>query len=162
MGGVINTVTKSGTNELHGNVYEIEQNDAFNARNTFLLSVAPFKWNTFGGAAGGPLRFPRIYNGKNRTFFLRRLSVQLEPVARFKLLPRANRRQPARRPQRLAKADLQPLIHAPQPGPGRDFRARRLFRKPNPGQSAKPRNGVLRENRAAQARGHRHCRPQCH
>ena len=32
MGGVINTVTKSGTNELHGNVYEVEQNSAFNAK----------------------------------------------------------------------------------------------------------------------------------
>jgi len=41
MGGVINTTTKSGTNELHGNVYAVEQNDAFNARNTFLASVAP-------------------------------------------------------------------------------------------------------------------------
>jgi len=69
MGGVINTVTKSGTNELHGNAYEIEQNDAFNARNTFLPSVAPFKGHTVGGTAGGPLRFPKIYNGKNRTFF---------------------------------------------------------------------------------------------
>ena len=48
---------------------EIEQNDAFNARNTFLPSVAPFKGHTFGGTAGGPVRFPRIYNGKNRTFF---------------------------------------------------------------------------------------------
>ncbi|HYV30718.1 MAG TPA: hypothetical protein VEO53_06370, partial [Candidatus Binatia bacterium] len=39
------------------------------ARNTFLPSVAPFKGHTFGGTAGGPLRFPKIYNGKNRTFF---------------------------------------------------------------------------------------------
>ena len=69
MGGVINTVTKSGTNDLHGNAYEIEQNSAFNARNTFLPSVAPFRGHTFGGTAGGPLRIPKIYNGKNRTFF---------------------------------------------------------------------------------------------
>src|SRR6267378_2672416 len=69
MGGVINTVTKSGTNELHGNVYEVEQNNAFNARNTFLPSVAPFRGHTAGGTAGGPLRIPKIYNGKNRTFF---------------------------------------------------------------------------------------------
>ena len=69
MGGVINTVTKSGTNELHGNVYEVEQNSAFNARNTFLPSVAPFRGHTAGGTAGGPVRIPKIYNGKNRTFF---------------------------------------------------------------------------------------------
>jgi outer membrane receptor protein involved in Fe transport len=69
MGGIINTVTKSGTNDLHGNVYNIEQNDAFNARNTFLTSVAPFKGHTFGGTAGGPVRLPKLYNGVNRTFF---------------------------------------------------------------------------------------------
>jgi len=69
MGGIINTTTKSGTNELHGNVYAIEQNDAFNARNTFLASVAPFKGHTFGGTAGGPLVIPKVYNGKNKTFF---------------------------------------------------------------------------------------------
>ncbi|HWB95137.1 MAG TPA: carboxypeptidase regulatory-like domain-containing protein, partial [Bryobacteraceae bacterium] len=69
MGGVINTVTKSGTNELHGQVWEIEQNDAFNARNTFNASVAPFKGHTFGGVAGGPVWIPKLYNGRNRTFF---------------------------------------------------------------------------------------------
>jgi outer membrane receptor protein involved in Fe transport len=69
MGGVINTATKSGTNQLHGNVYNIEQNDAFNARNTFLTSVAPFKGHTFGGTAGGPVRLPKLYDGINRTFF---------------------------------------------------------------------------------------------
>ena len=69
MGGVINTATKSGTNSLHGNIYNIEQNDAFNARNTFLSSVAPFKGHTFGGTAGGPVRLPKIYDGRNRTFF---------------------------------------------------------------------------------------------
>ena len=69
MGGVINTATKSGTNALHGNVYNIEQNDAFNARNAFLTSVAPFKGHTFGGTAGGPVTLPKLYNGRNRTFF---------------------------------------------------------------------------------------------
>jgi hypothetical protein len=69
MGGVINTTTKSGTNALHGNVYDVEQNDAFNARNTFLASVAPFKGHTFGGTAGGPVKIPKLYDGKNKTFF---------------------------------------------------------------------------------------------
>ena len=69
MGGVINTTTKSGTNVLHGNIYDVEQNDAFNARNTFLASVAPFKGHTFGGTAGGPVKIPKLYDGKNKTFF---------------------------------------------------------------------------------------------
>src|SRR5260370_20345234 len=65
MGGVINTVTKSGTNELHGNVYEVEQNSAFNARTTSLPSVAPIPGNTARGTTGGPLRIPNISNRKN-------------------------------------------------------------------------------------------------
>jgi hypothetical protein len=69
MGGIINTTTKSGTNELHGNIYAIEQNDAFNARNTFLPSVAPFKGHTTGATVGGPVKIPKIYDGKNKTFF---------------------------------------------------------------------------------------------
>ena len=69
MGGVINTVTKSGTNELHGNLTYVVQNDAFNARNTFLATVQPYKGHTAGGTAGGPVRIPKIYDGTNRTFF---------------------------------------------------------------------------------------------
>ncbi len=69
MGGTINTATKSGTNELRGQVWEIMQNDAFNARNTFNPSVNPFKGHTFGGVVGAPVWLPKLYNGKNRTFF---------------------------------------------------------------------------------------------
>lgn len=69
MGGVINAATKSGTNELRGQVWEIIQNDAFNARNTFNSSVAALKAHTMGGVAGAPVLIPKIYNGRNRTFF---------------------------------------------------------------------------------------------
>ncbi|MBI4908295.1 MAG: TonB-dependent receptor [Acidobacteria bacterium] len=69
MGGIINTATKSGTNELHGQVWHIVQNDAFNARNTFNAAVNPLKVHTFGGVAGGPVWVPKVYNGRNRTFF---------------------------------------------------------------------------------------------
>jgi len=69
MGGVINTATKSGTNELHGNLWEVFQNDALNARNAFEQRVNPYKGHIFGGTAGGPVWLPRLYNGRNRTFF---------------------------------------------------------------------------------------------
>lgn len=69
LGGTINTVTKSGTNELHGTAWEYLRNDAFNARDYFLPSVAPFKENTFGATVGGPVYIPKLYNGRNRTFF---------------------------------------------------------------------------------------------
>lgn len=60
-GAVINVVTKSGTNELHGNVYEFLRNDVFDARNFFASEVAPLRRNQFGFSLGGPIR-------RNRTF----------------------------------------------------------------------------------------------
>jgi len=61
-GGVINAVTRSGTNAFHGNVYEFLRNSALDARNFFDAKIPPFKRNQFGGSAGGPIR-------KGRTFF---------------------------------------------------------------------------------------------
>lgn len=60
-GGVVNIVTKSGSNQLHGSLYEFLRNDVFDARNTFVPSKPPFRYNQFGTAAGGPLI-------RNRTF----------------------------------------------------------------------------------------------
>jgi len=60
-GGVINAVTRSGTNAFHGSVYEFLRNSALDARNFFDASIPPFKRNQFGGSLGGPLR-------KDRTF----------------------------------------------------------------------------------------------
>jgi hypothetical protein len=61
-GGVINMVTRSGTNKLHGSVYEFLRNDALDARNTFAATKPPFRYNQFGASIGGPVI-------KNRTFF---------------------------------------------------------------------------------------------
>lgn len=63
-GGVINVVTKSGTNNLHGSLYEFLRNNVFDAQNYFsTLNVpAPFRENQFGAAVGGPII-------KNKTFF---------------------------------------------------------------------------------------------
>ena len=68
-GGIINVVTKSGTNQLHGSLYEFVRNDAFDARNAFASTKAPFRYNQFGGAAGGPVYLPKIYDGRRRSFF---------------------------------------------------------------------------------------------
>jgi hypothetical protein len=61
-GGVINMVTRSGTNALHGSVYHFLRNDALDARNTFASTKPPFRYNQFGASVGGPVI-------KNRTFF---------------------------------------------------------------------------------------------
>ncbi len=60
--GVINAVTKSGGNELHGDIFEFVRNGVFNARNAFALKRDELKRNQFGGVIGGPIM-------KNKLFF---------------------------------------------------------------------------------------------
>jgi hypothetical protein len=61
-GSVVNLVTKSGTNTLHGSAYEFFRNDALDARNFFSIADSPLRLNQFGGTLGGPVL-------KNKTFF---------------------------------------------------------------------------------------------
>ena len=68
-GGVINIVTKSGTNTVHGALNYFVRNSAFDARNAFATTVEPFRYNQYGGAIGGPVRIPKVYDGRNKTFF---------------------------------------------------------------------------------------------
>lgn len=68
-GGTINVATKSGTNDLHGSAWEFIKNDAFNARNFFQPNVPAFKQHQFGATGGGPLVIPKVYDGRNRSFF---------------------------------------------------------------------------------------------
>jgi hypothetical protein len=69
VGGTINITTKSGTNEVHGSLFEFNRNAAFTARNFFDQRKARFTRNQFGGAIGGPVLLPKVYDGHNRTFF---------------------------------------------------------------------------------------------
>jgi Carboxypeptidase regulatory-like domain len=71
LGGVVNVVTKSGTNEIHGSAWEYIRNTAFDADNFFLPvgTKKPFyHQNQFGASAGGPVVIPKLYNGRNKTF----------------------------------------------------------------------------------------------
>jgi outer membrane receptor protein involved in Fe transport len=71
-GGVVNAITKAGTNTLHGSAYEFVRNDAMDARNFFSLVKQKLRRNQFGASVGGPVMLPGIYRGKDRTFFFSR------------------------------------------------------------------------------------------
>jgi outer membrane receptor protein involved in Fe transport len=60
-GGVVNAITRSGTNQFHGSVYEFLRNSALDARNFFDGQIPPFRRNQFGGDAGGPIRKDKIF-----------------------------------------------------------------------------------------------------
>ncbi|PYU19577.1 MAG: hypothetical protein DMG32_24190 [Acidobacteria bacterium] len=60
-GGVVNAITRSGTNQFHGSVYEFLRNNALDARNFFDGAIPPFHRNQFGADAGGPIRKDKIF-----------------------------------------------------------------------------------------------------
>src|SRR5579862_9727248 len=81
-------MTKSGTNQFHGSAFEFVQNNVFNARNYFSPTVAPERWNEFGGTFGGPIK-------KDKAFFF--FSYQRNPTvgynASFYTYPTAEMRE---------------------------------------------------------------------
>jgi hypothetical protein len=72
-GGVLSVVTKSGANQFHGVAYEFLRNSVLDANNFFAnrqgIPLAATKRSQFGGTIGGPVWLPRLYRGKDRTFF---------------------------------------------------------------------------------------------
>ncbi|WP_260473150.1 TonB-dependent receptor [Edaphobacter aggregans] len=72
-GNVVNVVSKSGTNRLHGDVFEFYRNSALDANNYFNnrngLARPSFNRNQFGGSVGGPVYIPGIYKQTEKTFF---------------------------------------------------------------------------------------------
>ncbi len=78
--GQINVSTKGGSNEYHGTLFEFLRNDRLDARPYFFKDPespnqtaplkAPYRQNQYGGTLAGPVWIPKIYNGKNRLFFM--------------------------------------------------------------------------------------------
>lgn len=73
-GGVVNIITRSGSNKFHGDAFEYLRNRALNAANYFSYvggkkTVDPLKRNQFGGTIGGPVTIPHLYHGADKTFF---------------------------------------------------------------------------------------------
>jgi outer membrane receptor protein involved in Fe transport len=69
-GGVMNMVLKSGTNRMHGSLFEFLRNDKVDARNFFDQRKSELRRNQFGGLFSGPVVIPKLYKGHDRTFFL--------------------------------------------------------------------------------------------
>src|SRR5207302_8800551 len=94
-GAQVSVVTQSGTNALHGSLFEFLRNNALDARNFFDQSSAPpFRRNQFGGAAGGPIRKDKLFVFGNYEGFRQRLAISNVSVvpdlqARQGLLPNA-------------------------------------------------------------------------
>ncbi len=72
-GGAVQVISRSGTNDFHGSIYEFFRNDKLNATdwnsNRFGRAKGVFHDNVFGGTFGGPVRIPKLYNGRDKTFF---------------------------------------------------------------------------------------------
>lgn len=70
----VNVSTKSGTNSFHGTVFEFLRDDKFDAKpyafTAAQTSNPPFKWNQYGYTAGGPVWIPKVFDGRNRLFFM--------------------------------------------------------------------------------------------
>lgn len=89
-GGQVNVITRSGTSDIHGGLYEFFRNDYINANsfinNSLNIHRPPLRYNDFGGTVGGPVWIPKIYEQRNKTFFFvseeaRRIVTYSNPTA---------------------------------------------------------------------------------
>jgi hypothetical protein len=74
-GGVEIFTTRSGTNDLHGSLFDYLRNDKFDARGFFQATRPINRQNEFGGVIGGPIVVPKVYNGRNKSFSCTAVSV---------------------------------------------------------------------------------------
>ena len=117
-GGQFSFETKSGTNDWHGTAYEYLRNGAFDANDWFTdyLGAKPpaLRQNDFGGTLGGPVDIPRLYAGKDKTFFFfsyEGLRLAQPQAASVNFVPDATLRTSAPQP-------LQQVLNAfPAPSP---------------------------------------------
>ncbi len=123
-GGIVNAVTKSGTNEIHGSLFEYVRNNALNAANYFSPVVNGakvsdgLKRNQFGGTIGGPASIPGLYKGKDKTFFFfayQGTLIRRTPVSAAVIVPTAAQRS-GDFSGLLPKVIRDPVANSPYPG----------------------------------------------
>ncbi|MGH9668318.1 MAG: carboxypeptidase regulatory-like domain-containing protein, partial [Bryobacteraceae bacterium] len=98
MGSTVNVFIRSGTNQYHGEVYEFHRNSSMGA-NTFQSNLAGrpksvWHYNMWGGQIGGPLKIPKVYSGRDRTFFFFNYEGMFDTEPRFttRSVPTADQR----------------------------------------------------------------------
>ena len=69
-GGILNMVMRSGTNQYHGDIFEYVRNNVIDARAFFDQEKLKLNRHQFGATFHGPVRLPKLYNGRDRTFFM--------------------------------------------------------------------------------------------
>ncbi len=113
-GGQISLVTKSGGNQFHGTLWEFNRNDAltsaYNAIGGADIKPPRLNRNQFGGNIGGPIRIPKLYNGKDKTFFFFNWESGRQAagaVASFRIVPTEAQRN----------GDLRGLVNAQNGNP---------------------------------------------
>jgi len=112
-GGQFSLVTRTGTNDFHGSVFEYFRNNFFDANDWFNNSlgkpISPLRQNDFGGTLGGPILIPHLYHGKDKTFFFVSYEglrlIQPQAASTSQLVPDTFMRQ-------QAPAALQPILNA--------------------------------------------------
>jgi hypothetical protein len=114
-GGVFLAVSKSGTNELHGSLFEFLRNDDLNARNFFAAGKPFLRQNQFGGSVGGPVILPK-YDGRNRTFIFGSFQgIRIRQQQLFTSFP-ATARERQGVFSNVTKPIIDPLSGVPFPG----------------------------------------------
>jgi hypothetical protein len=107
-GGQFQFMTKSGTNEFHGSLFDYLRNDVLDARNYFDSVKVRERQNDFGGTFAGPLDIPGLYKGTNRTFFF----FAYEGLRLRNPTPSTLYRVPSAALRAAAPAELRPLLAA--------------------------------------------------
>jgi hypothetical protein len=96
-GGIFNVTMKSGTNSFHGSAYDYAVNEALNAHQPYTGLRTSTKRHDYGFTLGGPVRIPKLYDGRNRTFFFWnweqfREKLSISTLATFPTVPTQNYR----------------------------------------------------------------------
>ncbi len=116
-GAAVNVVTKTGTNEFHGSLFEFVRNDALDARSFFAQRVETLRFNAFGGTFGGPIFIPRKWNtSREKLFFFvgREWKYTHQGTTNVNLVPTLAERQGNFQNSSLS-APVDPTSKAPYP-----------------------------------------------